>query len=141
MTDTATANDPLNIFAAPAAEDHSESSHVSSASNPFDPLGGASQSSSPSSASESTAEAAPLDLMSQISSWGAQNKDETTATAASSDEHPVPVSPTTNKNVMAKAANAIELSDDLVAQAHQEFEATEAKLAAFEKAQLGQEAQ
>ena len=59
MTDTAIpTNDPLNIFAAPVAaptaEEHSESSHVSS--NPFDPLGGSQSTSS--SSSESTQEAA-----------------------------------------------------------------------------------
>ena len=38
-----------------------------------------------------------------------------------------------NTNVMAVSENALELSDDLVAQAHKEFEATQAKLAAFEQ--------
>lgn len=133
---TETNSDPLDIFAeAPTSEDRSESSNSNLSANPFDPLGGsqASLSAEKTTASESNE---PLDLISQISSWGAQNKD-TEAETKAEKQPKEPVSPTTHKaNIMATKENALELSDDLVAEAHREFEATEDQLRKFEQDQL-----
>ena len=130
-------NDPLAIFGevAPTHEsteqEHSESSgsHVS---NPFDPLG---SSQSNLSQQQSSTSDAPLDIMSQISSWGAENHHQEEGEKATQEETKPepPVSPTTKANVMVTKSDAIELSDDLVAEAHREFEATEDKLRKFEE--------
>lgn len=140
----ATANtiaDPLAIFGDVVSanndpQDPSESSQVQVCNaNPFDPLGG-----SQSGKHDEEDAAAPLDLMSQISSWGAQNhheeKESTAVVSPTPDDKQV-----AKTNVMSTASNAITLSDDLVAQAHAEFEATEDTLRKFEQEQLGQTAQ
>ena len=133
-------NDPLAIFGEVTANqdsaDHSESSSHVSFSNPFDPFGAGSTPSSPTKQSDSNN--APLDLLSQINSWGAQNHAQDDASKQNNEEKPVETAP--KANVMVTKSNAIELSDDLVAEAHREFEATEDKLRKFEQEQssLGQ---
>ena len=124
----ATANtDPFAVFAAAADASESNDSHASQ--NPFDPLGAAAPADKKASSG-----ADPLDLMSQISSWGAENHTED-ETKKEEPAAATPVSPTSNKNVMATKAGAIELSDDLVAEAHRAFEATEDQLRKFDQAQ------
>jgi hypothetical protein len=138
-TDSANTSDPLDIFAetpvnAEPTTDNS-ASHVSN--NPFDPLGGSQSSLSNNNDKVATSSKDPLDLLSQISSWGAQNKDASAADEKEKQtEEETPVSPTMQKaNVMATKENALELSDDLVAEAHKEFEATEDQLRKFEQEQ------
>ena len=137
-------NDPLAIFNQTDTSAHSDNhaSSSSSSSNPFDPLGaGGSQSSlkSPEKSSGGGGDdnSGPLDLMSQISNWGAQNKDPSSSEEQESKtaKEAAPHSPTSTKNVMATKQGAITLSDDLVAEAHREFEATKDALEKFEQSQ------
>lgn len=86
--------------------------------------------------------------MSQISNWGAQyntninsNNDQKNKDQPQEQKHEEKDPSAVKANVMATKENAIELSDDLVAQAHQEFEATEDKLRQFEEQEQQLQAQ
>lgn len=141
---TETNNDPLAIFASAPASNAapSGSSPAGGSVNLFDPLG-ASQPPSNNGNNAAAPSADPLDLMSQISSWGATNNHGTEAESGqpgAQEAKTEEAQPKFNTNVMATKKNAIELSDDLVAEAHREFEATEKQLKIFEE-KMGPEAQ
>jgi hypothetical protein len=139
-----TSNDPLAIFSSEPASNAapSGSSPAGGSVNLFDPLGG-SQPSGKADKNATAPPADPLDLMSQISSWGATNNHATDAESsqpAAQEDKAEESEPKFNASVMATKKNAIDLSDDLVAEAHREFEATEKQLKIFEE-KMGPEAQ
>lgn len=144
-------DDPLDILAqATANSDTNGTSESQEAFNPFDPLADASPKKDDDDNNNKTASTnnGQVDILSQISNWGAENKSEeeeqqqrrpveepTTSSSPQDDVDP---------NVMTTEEDALDLSDDLVSQAHHEFEATQEKLARFEQQQqqrVEQEAQ
>lgn len=134
--------DPLSIFDEmidnAVAHDQGGENQATSG-NLFDPLVFDGNSSNADSDANNNGDG--LDLLSQIASWGAENKDPAAEeqdqeidTSTTTEKETTTTTTTPNANVMAATDDkAIELSDDLVANAHQEFEATADKLAEFEQ--------
>jgi hypothetical protein len=124
-------SDPFSIFDSVPSPTSSEAPPATL--NPFDPL----SSSAAADEKKSSSASSGLDLMARISGWGAENHHASPPPSSSPcvdpSTAPLVAAPTMNTNVMGGHKGAtIDISDEVVAQAHAEFEATKDILDKYE---------